>query len=98
MSQEADSNRIGENNMANADARSKTERIEFLPGAMGERITTLRKRKKLTQAQVAEQLGISAERGNLENPRCGGQEVYLWREEQIFKAKDYDYHTGRIPF
>lgn len=34
---------------------------EFVPGAMGERISYLRKRKKLTQAQLAEQLGISAQ-------------------------------------
>lgn len=34
---------------------------EFIPGAMGDRIAYLRKRKKLTQAQLAQQLGISAQ-------------------------------------
>lgn len=34
---------------------------EFIPGALGDRIACLRKRKKMTQAQVAEQLGISAQ-------------------------------------
>lgn len=37
------------------------ERREFVPGTMGERIAYLRKRKKMTQAQLAEQLGISAQ-------------------------------------
>lgn len=34
---------------------------EFIPGAMGKRITYLRKKRKMTQAQLAEQLGISAQ-------------------------------------
>lgn len=37
------------------------DRKEFVPGTMGDRIAYLRKRKKLTQAQLAEQLGISAQ-------------------------------------
>ena len=37
------------------------DRKEFVPGTMGGRIAYLRKRKKLTQAQLAEQLGISAQ-------------------------------------
>lgn len=46
----------------NQFAEENTDAIkEFIPGAMGDRISYLRKKGKLTQAQLAERLGISAQ-------------------------------------
>ena len=52
----------GENQtLRRKENRVMQDRREFVPGTMGERIAYLRKRKKMTQAQLAEQLGISAQ-------------------------------------
>ena len=54
-------NRGEKQTLRRKENRRMQDRKEFVPGTMGDRIAYLRKRKKLTQAQLAEQLGISAQ-------------------------------------
>ena len=56
-----DSEKYMSEDQSGTDIEKNADRKIFIPGAMGERITYLRKRKKMTQAQLAEQLGISAQ-------------------------------------
>ena len=56
-----DSEKYMSEDQSGPDIEKNAARKIFIPGAMGERITYLRKRKKMTQAQLAEQLGISAQ-------------------------------------
>lgn len=54
-------NRGEKQTLRRKENRRMQDRKEFVPGTMGDRIAYLRKRKKLTLAQLAEQLGISAQ-------------------------------------
>lgn len=59
MSQDRDQH--GTDRLSGMDSENETDRNKFIPGAMGDRIAYLRKQKKMTQAQLAVQLGISAQ-------------------------------------
>ena len=52
-----DSEKYMSEDQSGTDIEKNADRKIFIPGAMGERITYLRKRKKMTQAQLAEATG-----------------------------------------